>query len=224
MAISFEQAQRLWDTRRGDSKQLRPEVGPSSRLHKFDGYFTVRLYSTDVVEIHPDHYVLRTGSWATQTTMRVIRAVTAAWVYQHTVKNREGSTRVNGFPFFDGVRVDRRGNIIKEDIRPDRYTRVTTEGAAEYAKLFRWLRTMLRTREALGEFQSVASGGVRALSVSTLVELNKMRLAGCDFLPTEYAKLVMTAAGSTANLGLLQSYLRDEYHRLMGNTYIEEVW
>lgn len=56
------------------------KVANNTYLIQREGYIAVRLHSTDVVDIHPDKLVLRTGGWMTPTTKdRINRYLPVGW-------------------------------------------------------------------------------------------------------------------------------------------------
>lgn len=220
MAISFQKAEALWNKRRGESKHLRPELGSSkgarARLHKHDGYFTVKLYSTDVVEIHPEHYVLHTGGWETMLTAEVMWRVAGVRAYLQTVKCRESSFRIAGYPHFPGIRVSRIGIVFPEDRRKDVFTRPSKEGVQDYANLFRWLKRTLAVRWELGEFEDWDDA--HTLTGRDLIDLNTLRLGGEKFPPHDLAiRLVRAATGKFERVAQVQNDLRHRYHELNAN-------
>jgi hypothetical protein len=70
----------------------------------------IRLHYTDVVTLTRDgKYILKTGGWYSMTTKDRINGFSPACVSQ-----KKGNWFINAVtPFFDGVTVDRVGNIIE---------------------------------------------------------------------------------------------------------------
>lgn len=229
MAISFDTAAQIVASRIPRTKSgahMNPELGRNARLHAHKDYFSVVLYSTEIVRIYKDHYAISMGRWETRTTADAIEAVTGARISMQTVPCRESNVRVNGYPYFPGIRVSPAGAVLPEDRRPDVFSRVTSEGAKEYTALFRWLRKVLEVRGAMGEFGNLPPtppGRSHRIRLSLLVELHRLWQAGEEYIPPEAARELVEAAGSYRELAPVANAMRHDWHTSKGNCYIEEV-
>lgn len=95
----------------------------NTRLYNRGKYFAVRLHQTDIIEIHPDHYVLHDGGWKTVTTKARINEYSPARVYTekgiwYLPKNERFDN--NRTVYFDGIELYADGN--PRNAKPDNGT------------------------------------------------------------------------------------------------------
>ena len=122
-------------------------------------YYSVRLFSTDIVDIYPDHQVLHAGGWHTMRTCKEMNEWSTLGWGATLVK---GSIRINApyaprgsLPFHNGMRIDNSGRVFMEDRLPDEIEKTKPEVVREWKKLTMPLTRNVRSRCAIGEFNDV---------------------------------------------------------------------
>lgn len=86
------------------------KIGNNTYLEQIDEVFIIRLHNTDIIKIYPDDtQVIHTGGYRTATTKNRINEYSFV-----SVSQKDYSWYLqNGEDFFDGIRVDRTGEVIK---------------------------------------------------------------------------------------------------------------
>lgn len=120
--MTFEDAERIYATMRKPVYApygiFGKRIAGNTILHRIDDdMYAIRLYNTDVVRIHRDGtWSLYTSSYTTVTTKERIGRYTPARVFQRDrkwyVQSGWGWEAENRHAFFDGIRVDERGEVV----------------------------------------------------------------------------------------------------------------
>ena len=119
--LTFGQCQNLW-AKCKDKNKGKP-IANNTRLFKDnDQQFRIRLYNTDIILISSDNvYTLECRGWETVTTKSRMHEFSPIRIYQHkfiwyVVQPFETWNHKKNTKFFNGIRLNRSGHIIGNDI------------------------------------------------------------------------------------------------------------
>jgi hypothetical protein len=157
MNFLYDDAARMYErkAKRNDYKRLDNNV--YLYQHTLGGvtYYTVKLFSTTIVEIYPDRQDLHPGSWHTMRTAKEIVAWSAAkgaYLSKGELRISHQSLKNGSCPLGDGLRIDNTGMPFTEDILSDWVQRVKPEVVRAWKQLTMPITKALQPRFALGEF------------------------------------------------------------------------
>ena len=113
--ITYDRAAEIIESqaKRGLDKK---KLGNNTYLLKKDNLFVIQLHRTDVITIHPsDIYELNTGGWQTATTKDRLNEFSPCRISQ----KRGVWYLADNTVFFDGIRVNKSGEVVNNDSAPD---------------------------------------------------------------------------------------------------------
>ena len=147
-------------------------------LYDRGDYFAVRLYSTDIVHLYPDYQRLYCGGWHSQLTFKCMNewSCVFGWVGNDSKCGFDTTTRIQGLPFFDGIRIDNCGEVFPEDRHSDWKRVVKPEVVKAWKALHMPITKALRGRFDLGEFNEseYANGNLHLHAKSVLAQLMEL--------------------------------------------------
>lgn len=163
-------------------------VGYNTYLYRRSDRFVAEFHGHPIVTYHPGYKVIDAcGYENSRTTQERLYALTGARVYSNKALGFHQNIRVNGYPYFSGMRIDDFGHVFEEDRKPDTKTVPVHAVAMQYAKLWRNVYKHLLARWELGEFQlaEAPSGKGYGLGMSSaLVKIEQaLQAEGVVFLP-----------------------------------------
>jgi hypothetical protein len=112
--FTYNEAITVLDEKRGDKSTKK--LGNNTYLIRHDDYIAVKLHNTEVVKFYADFVELNTGGWHTMTTKARINFYAPCQVAQ-----KLGTWYIDGFLFYDGIKIDYSGNIISKKIEPKKH-------------------------------------------------------------------------------------------------------
>lgn len=183
----------------------------NTTLHKGNGCYTARHQSTDIVTFYPKVKVVNAGRWSeSPTTQDRITRLTGARMSSDRSLGVHENIRINGWPFFNGIRIDNFGCVLPEDQRPDKKTVVVKEVSLRYTALWRRIHKALAARWEVGEFSHRDFNGQWSLNKcqGALLEIERMFGAGEAYAPYELAMDLMFGGPNTIASGGLQDVLK----------------
>ena len=207
---TYRECEELWTPRRANKGYCTLAENTTLEYRKAygddPGHFAITFYRTVIALIYETHTALFAGGHDSPTTIGRINSFTRARIGVDSSRGYEQNLRINGLPFFDGIRVLPNGQVFPEDVRSDFYTRPKKQVVQDYIKFFNWIKKNLRLRYQLGEFKSGDWDG-RTLD---LAGLNQMRLRGEDFIPHDMATALLMGY-VTGEFEASIAYARDRY-------------
>jgi len=119
---SYEKLKELIHNTRGENPKL---TGNTDARILYDGRITIRFYATDIIIINSkDQYELRVEGHFENTTLNRLNGFSPARVkkmqgefYLLKDYSPESCQKKNLIPFFDGIVVDRFGDIVSTKIK-----------------------------------------------------------------------------------------------------------
>lgn len=144
-----------WTMATAKSREAGKPIDNNTRLMDRGDHFAVRLHATDVVDIYPDHYIVRTGGWQTVTTKdRINKALRQAGVQVYSVRGewrigRWSDAYATAIPFVEGMRIEADGTLPQPP-----------KGEAETARLAHELARKATAKFISGFAKAVRDGEV----------------------------------------------------------------
>jgi hypothetical protein len=154
MPRTFQACEALWTPR--DEKKGYKTVAPNTELFRWADHFDLQFHRHDIVKYYPDYLTVETSWGGSVTTIGRLNAFTRGRFCKNASLGYDEDVRVNGLPFFNGIRLLPNGDVHPEDYRSDFYKRPKKEATKEYVALFAWVKKSLRLRFELGEFKEGA--------------------------------------------------------------------
>lgn len=199
--------QKLWDeasTRKKAKGYL--TVAGNTDLYAVGDHFTLTFHRHDIVKYYDGYKVVDAcGYSGSPTTQGRITSATGAYMASNTSLGYEQSVRINGYPYFDGIRIDNYGHVLEEDRRPDFKEVNKKPVVSAYTTLFRRIEKLIAGRYDLGEWKETPYQSTSA-QWDALMHLEGEIAAGESFLSTEQVFILL---GSN-------THLRDLHARLSG--------
>lgn len=155
---TFAACEKLWNESSNRKKAKGSiTVGHNTELWRYTDRYEITFHGNTIVTYYPEYRVISGGGYSESiTTQGRIRAFTGINVGNNSRCGFNDTIRIDGYPFFSGIRVDNHGNIFPEDIRPD-YKEVTVkEVVNQYTRLWKKIEAQIGIRYALGEFDTPA--------------------------------------------------------------------
>jgi len=221
MPKTFHACGDLWTPRRANRGSY--TLAGNTVLYRGVEYFYIRFWGHTIAEIYPTHTRLFACGYDTSpTTIGRLNSFTHARIGNDNRKGYKDTLRINGYPFFEGVRVLPNGAIHPDDIRSDFYTRPKKEVVSAYVKLWRWISNNLRGRHAIGEWkESISHATFPIYAAQDLMNEGK------TFLPHEWGAAIFMVDGDTIGsrrhrhtvegfdecIQIARDSLRHEYYR-----------
>lgn len=184
MPKTYRECEDLWTPRRAKKGWHTLAGNTTMEFNKHHGRFEITFWRTVIAHIYPTYTAMFTGGHDTSpTTIGRLNSFTRARIYNDSSLGYKQTLRIDGVPFFDGIRVHPNGQVFPEDKRSDFFTRPKKDVVQSYVKFFNWIKKHLKLRHHLGEFKNGDWDG-RTLD---LAGLNQLRLANDDFIPHQMA-------------------------------------
>lgn len=132
------------------------KLGDNTELHysEYDGgFFYATFHNNTIVKYFPEYKTIHGyGYEGSPTTQDRIKALAGCHMHSNAALGYEQGVRVNGFPFFDGMRITNEGHVFPEDQKADYKTVTKKEVTQAYTNLFHKLERVTIGRWELGEW------------------------------------------------------------------------
>ena len=202
------------------------KFGSNDEIRTIGNEFVFQFYGHRIARYTPEYtYLYTCGYDSASSTIVRLNDLTRASIYRLGSRNpRHTKLRVNGLPFFEGIRVMSDGSVHPEDIRPDVVTKKRPEVVKTYTWLFRQIKASLRTRWALGEFDGLNCS--LPPDYDALCRVLALFAEGETFIPHEWAAaLLAIRQGCSFDevIDKARESFRDEYLRNNNGFYDEEI-
>jgi len=190
---TFAACQKMWNDA-SDRKKAKGYLilGTNTELswNEYRSTFEVRFHNNCIVEYFPEFKIINACGYSTSpTTQGRISALTGCYIAQNAGLGYHESTRVNGFPYFDGMRIDNHGHVLEEDRRPDFKTVAKKEVVQRYTNLFRRIEKLCIGRYELGEWANTDNGNLTGSEALRLLE--NALAEGETFLPGRIVRCIL---------------------------------
>lgn len=202
------------------------KLGRNDEILRRDGEFVFEFHGHGIARYTPEYTRLYTCGWCSaQSTVTRLNDLTWARIYRLGSRDlRHTKLRINGLPFFEGIRVLPNGSVHPEDVRPDVVTKKRPEVVQAYTRLFRQIKHSLRTRWEIGEFAGIAHSTFP--DYRTLCRVIALFAEGKAFIPHECVKSLLAIRQGRSfdeNVNAARDALRNEYLRNNTGFYDEEI-
>ena len=209
-------------TRNKASKKL----GRNDEIFRSESAFLFEFHGNRIAEYTPEYTRLYTRGWSeSPSTVSRLNDMTHARIYRLGCRDpRHTKLRVNGLPFFEGIRILPDGSVHPEDVRPDVVTRKRPEVVQAYTRLFRQIKSSLRTRWEIGEFEGIAH--YMCPDYRTLCRVIALFAEGKTFIPHEWVSSLLAIRQGCSfdeNVDAVRDALRRDYLRNNNGFYDEEI-
>lgn len=208
--------QKFWDdasTRKKEKGYL--TVAGNTNLYVVGDYFTLTFHGHDIVKYYDGYKVVDAcGHSTSPTTQGRITSATGAYMGSNTSLGFEQSVRIDGYPFFDGIRVDDYGQVLEEDRRPD-FKHVNVKAVVNaYTTLFKRIEKLIYGRYELGEW---ADGTYHSSSAQwdALLNIEDQITAGGAFPDSDDVRTLLSTSIKTdlhERLTAVKEDLRGKYY------------
>lgn len=202
----------LWENRRSKRHEY-ITLGYNTRLFRDEAkgtfYATFRYHT--IVTYYPDYKVIDAcGFSGSPTTQGRISALANVRIYSDASLGFNERVRVNGNPYFAGMRIDNFGAVFEEDRRPDFKTRAKRDVTLRYATLWKRLHRVLLGRWEIGEFkrEDYARSWSEDRSQQALLGCEEVFRLGNTFIPHEVAMDLLWGGTTTAPSADLHATLK----------------
>ena len=202
------------------------KLGRNDEIIRFGSEFVFEFHGHGIAEYTPEYTRLYTLGWGSSPSTRVrLNDLTRARIYWLGCRDpRHTKLRINGLPFFEGIRVMPNGSVHPEDVRPDVVTKKRPEVVQAYALLFRRIKSSLRTRWEIGEFDGIAH--YMRPDYRTLCRVSALFAEGKTFIPHGWVESLLAIRQGCSfdeNVNAARDALRNEYLRSNNGFYDEEI-
>lgn len=209
-------------TRNKASKKL----GRNDEVFNFGSEFVFEFYGHRIARYVPEHTRLYTCGYSeSPSTVSRLNDLTRARIYQLGSRDpRHTKFRVNGLPFFEGIRILPDGSVHPEDVRPDVVTKKRPEVVQAYTRLFRQIKSSLRTRWEIGEFEGIAH--YMRPDYRTLCQVIALFAEGKTFIPHAWVPVLLPIRSGYSfdeTVNYTRELLRRDYLRNNNGFYDEEI-
>lgn len=216
---TFAACERVWNDKTVAVKRYgKVKLGEQTYLHKGDGCYYATFHSNTIVRYYPEYKTIHGCGWeGSPTTQMRIAALAGVSMHSNSSLGYEEPVRVNGHPYFDGMRIDNYGYVLAEDQRPDYKEVVKKAVVQKYVALFRKIEKRTRGRWELGEWNGrVCVGVIGHLHFRMLLRIERSIAAGDTFLDADDLNGLFGGVPSTANhkecIAALREELRHQYY------------
>lgn len=218
---TYQACKKMWDE--ASSRKLAKGylvLGANTNLEwcEYDGgHFIATFHGNAIVRYFPEFKrVDACGYESTPTTQGRISRLANVYMSNNSRLGFEQTVRVNGWPYFDGIRIDNFGHVLEEDRKPD--TKVVNVKAVvhQYTALFRKIEKVLAARWELGEFDTI-SNVIPADRYGQLDAIERLFAAGETFVPSPCARNFLAPCYSSA--GSLRDRLKEIKEELRSTYY-----
>jgi len=202
------------------------KLGRNEEIISFGSGFVFEFHGHRIAKYTPEYTRLYTCGWGSSPSTRVrLNDLTRARIYRLGCRDpRLTKLRVNGLPFFEGIRVMPDGSVHPEDVRPDVVTKKRPDVVQAYTRLFRQIKSSLRTRWEIGEFDGLAH--YMYPDYPTLCRVIALFAEGKTFIPHVWVpSLLVIRQGRSFDetVNYVRDTLRNEYLRNNNGFYDEEI-
>lgn len=202
------------------------KLGLNEEIFRSESAFLFEYHGNRIAEYTPEHTRLYTCGWSSApSTVIRLNDLTRARIYRLGSRDpRHTKLRINGLPFFEGIRVMPNGSVHPEDVRPDMVTKKRPEVVQAYTRLFRQIKSSLRTRWELGEFEGLTR--YMRPDYAMLCQVIALFAEGKTFIPHEWVpSLLAIRQGCSFDevVNAARDALRNEYLRNNNGLYDEEI-
>lgn len=223
MPKTYSDCEALWTPRRAKKGYFTLASNTTLTFNERYGRFEVTYWRTQIAHIYPSYTAMFTGGHdSSPTTIGRLNSFTRASIYTDSSLGYQQNLRIDGVPFFDGIRVHPNGRVFDEDRHSDFFTRPKKDVVQSYVKLFNWIKKHLRLRFHLGEFEHDDWDG-RTLD---LAGLNQMRLGKDEFVPHQMVKALFMARPTgefEECISVAREHYRDAFYKLFDGYETIEV-
>lgn len=184
---TFAACARVWNDKAVAVKRYdRVKLGEKTYLYKDDGHYYATFHGNIIVRYYPEYKTIHGCGWeGSPTTQMRIAALAGVSMHSNSRLGYKETVRVNGYPYFDGMRIDNYGHVLAEDQRPDYKEVVKKAVVQKYAALFRKIEKMTRGRWELGEWNGRARCGIGSFHFRMLLRIERAIAAGDTFLDAD---------------------------------------
>lgn len=202
------------------------KLGRNEKIFRSESAFLFEYHGNRIAEYTPEYTRLYTRGRGSSPPTRIrLNDLTRARIHWLGCQDsRHAKLRVNGLPFFEGIRIMPAGSVHPEDVRPDVVTRKRPEVERAYTRLFRQIKSSLRTRWEIGEFDGLAH--YMYPDYPTLCRVIALFAEGKTFIPHEWVpSLLAIRQGCSFDevVNAARDALRDKYLRNNNGSYDEEI-
>lgn len=182
---TYNDCERLW-LQRSVSKDTIPLAYNTVLLRRPD-CFEVQFHGYPIIRYYPDHKDIDAGGYAdSPTTQHRISKLTGVSMHNNAALGFHEKVRVNGWPYFNGMRIDNFGHVLDEDCRPDHKTRPKRELVLRYTALWKRIYKILVVRWELGEFK-VSLEELKSIPLTAAEGALLICEGAHDYIPTDVA-------------------------------------
>ena len=220
---TFAACQRMWNDASERKKAKGYLVlGRNTELH-WNGYlacFVATFHNNAIVEYFPEFKrIYGCGHSTSPTTQGRISRLAGVHMTQNSRLGYDETTRVNGWPYFDGMRVDNYGHVLEEeDQKPDFKTRPKKEVVQRYTSLFRKIEKLCTGRYELGEFRSTGPYNPTVSQREALPLIETLIAEGETFIPFRLMRAILPFHQTTDtpfrdHLKMVKENCRESYYK-----------
>lgn len=211
---TFQACERLWaDKPRAVKRYDRVKLGNETYLYRGRDCFVAKFHDNTIVRYLPEHKTIHAcGFDNSPTTQGRIGVLAGVRMSSNSKLGYEQSVRVNGFPYFDGMRIDNYGNIFEEDKLPDFKEVPKKEVVRQYVALFSKIKKLTLARWEVGEWndRSAISYGTTLHTFQQLLKLEEEVNAGETHLDSVRLFSLFGAFGRATTHDDMMKLLRDD--------------
>ena len=218
---TFNACQRLW--LQASARKLAKGyliLGHNTGLYKSgEDCFYVRFHHNVIVTYYPEYKVIHARGYSeSPTTQDRISRLAGVYMSNNSSLGFNERVRVNGYPYFDGMRIDNYGRVLKEDQRPDFKTRPKKEVVQRYTNLFRRIEKLCTGRYGLGEFRSTEPYNPTVSQREALPLIETLIAEGETFIPFRLMCAILPSHQTTDTpfrdlLKRVKESCRDSYYK-----------
>jgi hypothetical protein len=214
---TYQACERVWkDKAIAVKRHGRVKLGNETYLHQGGDRYYVTFHGNTIVRYYPEYKTIHGCGWeGSPTTQMRISALTNVPMRSDSSKGYKEPVRVDGYPYFPGMRIDNYGCVFDEDKRPDYKEVVKKEIVQQYVKLFRKLSKLTLARWELGEWKGRAthSSGTTRHNFNQLLMLEEQINAGETFLDSGALFGLFNSFGAVKHHDDMMKALRDDVRR-----------
>ena len=202
------------------------KLGRNDEIFRSESGFMYEFHGNRIAEYTPEYTRLytcgRSDSPSTRVRLNDLTRARIRWLGSRDPRHTK--LRVNGLPFFEGIRILPNGNVHPEDVRPDVVTKKRPEVVQAYTRLFRQIKNSLRTRWEIGEFNDERYDPYP--DYSALCRVIALFAEGKTFIPHEWVPALLMIRrwwSFDENVDAAREGFRNEYLRNNNGFYDEEI-
>lgn len=184
-----------------------------------NGTFEARFHGNCIVTYYPEFKAINAcGYSVSPTTQGRISRLAGVHMSNNSSLGYNERVRVNGYPYFDGMRIDNHGHVMEESQRPDYKTRPKKAVVQAYTTLFRRIEKLCIARYELGEFAADEPYNPTATQQEAVLAVENLIAEGETFLPFRLMRAMLPFHQNTGtpfrdHLKVVKENCRDHYYR-----------